>query len=99
MRPIRSRRRLWLVTLAGLAASGAAIALSGAWGERAVAAEPLVARSVCEAHALKARKIDDPSLQVEIPAEFDVPWPTRAACLSHEAALDPDTPGPVQPIP
>jgi len=67
-------------------------------GLRADAAEPLVARSVCEAHELRARKQEDPALVIEIPAEFDVPWPSRAACLSHAAAEDPDTPGPVQPI-
>ena len=99
MRPARPRRRLLLATLATAAASGAAIGGADLVGERAVAAEPLVAASVCEAHELRARKLDDPSLEIEIPAQYDVPWPTRAACLSHEAALDPNTPGPVQPIP
>jgi len=67
-------------------------------GLRADAAEPLVAHSVCEAHELKARQAEDPALAIEIPSDFDVPWPSRAACLSHAAAEDPDTPGPVQPI-
>jgi hypothetical protein len=58
----------------------------------------LVATSVCEAHELKARKASDPHLDIEIPAQYDKPWPTREACLSHAAAEDPDTEGPVQPI-
>lgn len=75
-----------------------------AWGllpTRAVHAEggtTLVAGSVCEAHELKARKAADPHLEIEIPKEHDKPWPTREACLSHAAAEDPDTPGPLQPI-
>jgi hypothetical protein len=60
---------------------------------------PLVASSVCEAHALKALKAEDPSLEIEIPAEFDKPFPSAAACLSYTAAEDPDAPGPLQPIP
>ena len=99
MRPARPRRRLLLATLAIAAASGVAIGAAGLFGEGAVAAEPLVAGSVCEAHELRARKLEDPSLEIEIPSQYDMPWPTRAACLSHEAALDPNTPGPVQPIP
>jgi len=51
-------------------------------------------QSVCEAKKAKAA---DPS--VEIPKEFDKPYPTLAACLSYDAASDPKTPGPVQPIP
>src|SRR5262245_53617117 len=99
MRSTRPRRRLVLATLAVAAASGLAVGVAGLFGERAVAAEKLVAGSVCQAHELKARKALDPALEIEIPAQFDLPWPTRAACLSHEAALDPNTPGPVQPIP
>lgn len=59
---------------------------------------PLVAADVCEARELEARRLEDPTLEIEIPAEFAIPWPTREACLSHAAAQDPDTPGPVQPI-
>jgi hypothetical protein len=59
----------------------------------------LVASSVCEAQELKARKQADPDLQIEIPKEFDTPWPTLEACRSHAAALDEATPGLVQPIP
>jgi len=41
----------------------------------------------------------DSHLEIVIPKEFDTPWPSRAACQSHEAALDEDSPGLVQPIP
>jgi len=50
-------------------------------------------------HELRALQEEDPHLQIEIPQEFDTPWPSRDACLSHAAALDEDTPGLVQPIP
>lgn len=60
--------------------------------------EVIVAGSVCEAQDLKRRKEQNPSLMIEIPAEFDTPWPTWEACRSHAAAEDPDAPGPVQPI-
>jgi hypothetical protein len=58
----------------------------------------LVAGSVCEAHELRARQQADPELRISIPKEFDKPFPSRDACLSHDAAEDPDTPGPLQPI-
>jgi hypothetical protein len=58
-----------------------------------------VAGSVCEAHELRALQEADPHLEIEIPQEFDTPWPTPAACESHAAALDENTPGLVQPIP
>jgi len=54
--------------------------------------------SVCEAHELKARAAEDPHFAIEIAAEFDQPFPSRAACLSHDAAGDEDAPGPLQPI-
>jgi hypothetical protein len=57
-----------------------------------------VAASVCEAQELKARHAEDPTLEIEIPAEFNTPWPTLEACRSHAAAEDPETPGPLQPI-
>ena len=60
---------------------------------------PRVAGSVCEAHELRALHDADPHLEIEIPKEFDTPWPTREACESHAAALDEETPGLVQPIP
>jgi len=90
-RPRRARTALFLiVAVAGLA--------SLVFNE-ASADEPLVARSVCEAHELKARLAKEPGLAVEIPAEFDKAWPTLDACRSQEAAWDPDAPGPQQPIP
>ena len=58
-----------------------------------------VAGSVCEAHQLRALHDADPHFEIEIPKEFDTPWPTREACESHAAALDEETPGLVQPIP
>ncbi len=58
-----------------------------------------VASSVCEAHELRAAKEDDPSLEIEIPAEFDKQWPSKAACDSAVAAWDPEADGPMQPIP
>jgi hypothetical protein len=101
MRPFRSATG-WLFALASLLALGGAALLGmGLSAERAGAssADALVARSVCEAHELEARKAEDPSLNIEIPPEFASPWPTRAACLSYQAASNPDTPGLVQPIP
>lgn len=65
----------------------------------AAESEQLTATSVCEAHELRARKEADPHLEIVIPKEFDTPFPSREACLSHAAALDPSTPGVVQPIP
>lgn len=67
--------------------------------DRATAGEVLTAGSVCEAHELKAAQAADPDLQIEIPAEFDRPFPSLSACRSHEAAWDEDAPGPNQPIP
>jgi len=99
MSSTRPPRRLLLAAPLVALAIGLAVGGAGLVGERADAGETLVARSVCEAHELKARKAAEPDLAVEIPAEFDQPWPTRAACLSYQAALDPTTPGPVQPIP
>lgn len=59
----------------------------------------LVAGSVCEAHELRFRKEQDASLQIEIPAQFAGPWPSRNACVSAVEAWNPETPGPIQPIP
>lgn len=61
--------------------------------------ETRVASSVCEAHELRALKEADPHASVEIPAEFDKPWPSASACASEAAAGDVAAPGPVQPIP
>ena len=65
----------------------------------AEAADSLTANSVCEAQELTAQKAEDPHLEIEIPAEFDKPFPSLSACRSHEAAWDPEAPGPMQPIP
>jgi hypothetical protein len=86
-----------VVAIAALAAAGCAVLLPAL--ALAARAEVLVAGSVCEAHELRALQEENPDLEIEIPTEFDTPWPSRSACLSHEAALDPDTPGLVQPIP
>ena len=85
-----------------LAIAAAAFWLAAGFGSGAVQAESgdtLVAGSVCEAHELRARKLADPHLEIEIPSKFATPWPTREACLSHDAAWDPEAPGPHQPIP
>ena len=58
-----------------------------------------VATGVCDAHRLKALKESDPSLEIEIPAEFDKQWPSANACQSAVDAWDPEAPGPKQPIP
>jgi hypothetical protein len=65
----------------------------------AEAREPLIAGSVCEAHELRAAQALDPELEIVIPPEFDLEFPSAAACLSHELAWDEDAPGPNQPIP
>jgi hypothetical protein len=101
MRPAPAPRRLALAlaTAAGIGAAAVVafgVATPGAEAEDTGA---LVAGSVCEAHALKARQAADPHLKIEIPPQFNTPWPSAEACLSHEAALDPNTPGMVQPIP
>jgi hypothetical protein len=70
----------------------------GLGSDPADAAEKLVASSVCEAHELRALQAENPALEIEIPAQFDTPWPTREACLSHAAAEDPEGPGALQPI-
>jgi hypothetical protein len=97
---MRDRVRPSLLAVLALAAAAAWIVVGFGAGEAVHAEDSGVrtATSVCEAHELKEQQKKDPSLKIEIPAEFDTPWPTRAACLSHEAAEDPDAPGPIQPI-
>ena len=80
------------MTVEGVAAGSAPTAT-------AAGGEALVASSVCEAHALKALKLEDPDVQIEIPAEFDKQWPSASACEAHELAWDDEAPGPRQPIP
>jgi hypothetical protein len=65
----------------------------------AAGGDRLIANSVCDAHALRARQADDPSLEIEIPPEFDKQWPSASACESAVKAWDPEAPGPIQPIP
>jgi hypothetical protein len=67
--------------------------------EVAVTGEIQVAGSVCEAHELRLLALEDPSLTIEIPAEFAGQWPSRSACESARLAWDPEAPGPIQPIP
>jgi hypothetical protein len=98
MSPILPRRRVVLAAPLVAALLGGALVGFGLVERAAQADAVLVASSVCEAHELKARQAEDPHLQIEIPPEFQSPWPTREACLSYAAAEDPDTPGPVQPI-
>lgn len=88
-----------LVPALALVAAVAGAALLGAGPADSESGETLVAGSVCEAQELKRRQQLDPSLAVEIPAEFDKLWPTWEACRSYAAAEDSDTPGVVQPIP
>jgi hypothetical protein len=105
-RPPPFRRFLWLAPVLALATavlfawSGAdrAHAASDA-GEGEHAGTALVAGSICEAQELKAMAVERPDLVIEIPAEFDKPYPSYSACASHELAGDPDAPGPIQPIP
>lgn len=99
MSPTRSPRRFVLAAPVVAALVGGALAAFGPPEEPARAGEVLVAGSVCEAHELRARKEAAPSLQIEIPPQFQSPWPTWEACLSYAAAEDPSTPGPLQPIP
>ena len=71
----------------------------GASEEVELSGEVLVAASVCEAHELRFMKEQDPSLRIEIPAEYAGQWPSRSACVSAVEAWNPETPGPIQPIP
>lgn len=94
-------RRALLALPPVLALCGAALLGLGLLTGRAGAegsGEKRVATSVCDAHALRALHAEDPEIEIEIPPEFDTPWPSAAACRSYQAAGDPDTPGPVQPI-
>ena len=56
------------------------------------------ARAAYQVGLLKGIARHFPHLKIQIPPEFETAWPTRAACLSHAGAEDPDAPGPIQPI-
>jgi cytochrome c7-like protein len=96
---MRDRARSSLLAVFALAAAAIWFA-AGFLGGSPVQAEnqARVASSVCEAHELRELQQKNPGLAIEIPKQFDTPWPTREACRSHAAAQDPSTPGPVQPI-
>jgi hypothetical protein len=94
----RTRRFLFLIGPLVVVLVGGAVSFLGIGAPAAAGDEVHVATSVCEAHELKARAAQDPRFKIEIPAEFDQPFPSRAACLSHAGAEDEDAPGPVQPI-
>jgi hypothetical protein len=93
--PTRSVLLLVPLAIAGLFLAWTGLFQSASHADEGAA---LVAGSVCEAHELRARKQADPHLSISILKEFDKPFPTRDACLSHAAAEDPDAPGPLQPI-
>src|SRR5262245_1744374 len=96
---MRDRVRPSLLAVFALAVAAAWIVVGFGAGEAVHAEDSGVrkAGSVCEAHELRALQKKDPSVQIDL-GEFGTPWPTEAACLSHEAAGDPDAPGPLQPI-
>ncbi len=96
---MRSRSLVHRAPLALLLLATASWMALGGPGREVAAEGKRVAASVCEAHELKAQKERDPDLEIEIPPQFDTPWPTREACLSHAAAWDEAAPGPNQPIP
>ncbi len=103
MNPNRPSPRLFIAA-AGFVAAVASNVASPAFssddeGGSSDESGALVASSVCEAQEFKALKQADPDLRIEIPKEFDTPWPTLEACRTHAAALDEETPGLVQPIP
>ena len=74
-------------------------ASSAAPAEGAKSGRVQVATGVCDAHRLKALKAADPSVEIEIPADFDKQFPSADACQSAVDAWDPAAPGPKQPIP
>ena len=89
-------------TVAALAlfASSAAFAAGGGGHDEPEATGPVhTATSVCDAQRLKAKQADDPRIRIEIPAEFNKPWPSLSACESHDRTWDEKAEGPLQPIP
>src|SRR5512145_1323806 len=81
-RPRMKLRPSWFRILACGGALGLAAALLVGPG-RPEASDPesgvRVAASVCEAQKLKRDKEWNPELQIEIPPQFDVPWPSLDA--------------------
>jgi len=98
MSTIHRKRRLLLFSAPLLAAAVVAVTLLLGSVAPADSEAVHVAKSVCEAHELKARHAEDAHFQIEIPPELVQPFPSREACLSYEAASDEDAPGPLQPI-
>ncbi len=94
-------RRLAFLFLSSAAVAAVLVLFGGPPGapDRAEASEPLRANSICEAQKLKAQKAENPGLEIEIPPEYDKPFPSLSACESHDLAWDEDAPGPNQPIP
>jgi hypothetical protein len=96
------RAGLLVLTFTGVAMTASAEQAGQREAEHA-AAEPSgelhVAASVCEAHDLRFRQEQDPTLRIEIPPEFSGQWPSRSACESARLAWDAEAPGPMQPIP
>ena len=78
---------------------GGGAAESGEHAPAAAEGPVLVAGSICEAHELHALAAERPGVRIEIPPEYDKPYPSRSACRSHELAWDDAAPGPRQPIP
>jgi len=115
IRPRSLRRLGWCLGLSGALALGVLalpgapghearaadeVEREGAFGYGEEGSGPVrVAGSICEAQELKALAKERPDLRIEIPPEYDKPYPSLSACRSHEAAWDPDAPGPMQPIP
>lgn len=102
--PTLSSTGSWLAGL-GVAGLAATVVFGSGWPSpgpataNAAGSSVQIANSVCDAHRLKALKAADPSVEIEIPAEHDKPFPSAEACQSAIDAWDPAAPGPKQPIP
>lgn len=98
-----STRRIGIAVLLAVAVVGASIAFSRRGS--AAANEPedsgavRVAHSICEAHELRALAAQRPDVRIEIPKQYDKPYPSLSACRAQAAAWDDSAPGPRQPIP
>ena len=99
MSKVRSSR-VWFIAALLIGGAMAVLTLTGEGEGEAKAHDGLlVAGSVCEAHALRALQAGDPHLEIQIPSEFDRPYPSAEACRAHDLAWDGEAPGPLQPIP